>query len=170
MYHEEESFRLTFRTRFAPRRNPCADTARLSAETPRCQHPFRFNAQPTQTGTQCRVHFHSLGRNTAQLRTLTMTPATATEDRDPPVLSCNWSSLSPRSATFVIFSLMIPTVSSICCWIAAVLALPCEGPGVAPPPFRGRYGSYGSDLRCAETQNIEGQRFHARRVRRRNRT
>lgn len=29
------------------------------------------------------------------------------------VLSCNESSLSPLSATFVIFSLMIPTVSSI---------------------------------------------------------
>jgi len=62
------------------------------------------------------------------------------------VLSCSWSSRSPRSATFVMLSLMIPTVSSICCWIAAVLELPAWPGGFDAEPPRGRYGSYGSDL------------------------
>lgn len=67
-----------------------------------------------------------------------------------PVLSCSWSSLSPRSATFVMLSLIMPTVSSICCWIAAVLELPAAGAeGFAAEPPRGRYGSYGSDLHTA---------------------
>ena len=64
---------------------------------------------------------------------------------DEPVLSCSWSSLSPRSATFVMFSRMMPTVSSICCWIAAVFELPAPA-GFEEEPPRGRYGSYGSDL------------------------
>ncbi len=71
------------------------------------------------------------------------------QTKDLPVLSCSESSLSPRSATLVMFSLIMPTVSSICAWMAAVFAFPWLGPapGFAPEPFRGRYGSYGSDLR-----------------------
>jgi hypothetical protein len=59
---------IFFLTLFAPRRKPCADTARLS------------------------------------------------------VLSCSESNLSPLSATLVMLSLIISTVSSICAWIAAVFA------------------------------------------------
>lgn len=36
------------------------------------------------------------------------------------VLSCNVSNLSPRSATLLMFSRMMPTVSSICACMAAV--------------------------------------------------
>lgn len=110
-YNERQPDERTLRTRFAPRRKPCADTARLS------------------------------------------------------VLSCSWSSRSPLSATFVMLSLIIPTVSSICCWIAAVLELPADGPGAAPPaaePLRGRYGSYGSDL-CAQRRRTSGGQYGLRR-------
>lgn len=56
-----------------------------------------------------------------------------------PVLSCRDSNRSPRSATFVMFSLMIPTVSSIWAWMAAVFAFPWLGPAEgAEEPFRGR--------------------------------
>jgi len=55
-----------------------------------------------------------------------------------PVLSCSWSSLSPRSATFVMLSRMIPTVSSIWAWIAAVLGFPPPGGLEEEPPPRGR--------------------------------
>jgi hypothetical protein len=61
------------------------------------------------------------------------------------VLSWSESSRSPLSATLVMFSLMIPTVSSICCWMAAVFALPLpvldSPPPGAPEPGRGTYGS-----------------------------
>jgi hypothetical protein len=48
------------------------------------------------------------------------------------------------------FSLMIPTVSSICAWMAAVFGFPARDgspEGFEDEPPRGRYGSYGSDLR-----------------------
>lgn len=75
---------------------------------------------------------------------------------DKPVLSWRASSLSPRSATLVMLSLMIPTVASISCWIAWVLLPlaplpPVVAAGPGPPPgwfgFEpGMYGSYWSDL------------------------
>jgi len=56
-----------------------------------------------------------------------------------PVLSCSDSNRSPRSATFVMFSLMMPTVSSIWAWIAAVFAFPWLGPAEgAEESCRGR--------------------------------
>src|SRR5271168_2300236 len=72
------------------------------------------------------------------------------------VFDSSESRRSPRSATLLILSRMMPTyckphteerdtVSSICCWIAAVLGLegPCS-PGAAPFDPEGIYGSYGS--------------------------
>ena len=68
-------------------------------------------------------------------------------------MSWRASSLSPRSATLVMLSFMIPTVASISCWIAWVLLplAPVDAAGPGPPPgwfgFEpGMYGSYWSDL------------------------
>ena len=45
--------------------------------------------------------------------------------------------------------------------MAAVLGFPCEGPGVAlPAPFRGRYGSYGSDLKGAYIESESKHKEH----------
>lgn len=71
-----------------------------------------------------------------------------------PVLSCKLSSLSPLSATFLMFCCMMLTVLSISAWIAAVLLLPWPPlppaePGCRPaepgcePEGEGTYGSYG---------------------------
>lgn len=60
---------------------------------------------------------------------------------DAPDLVCKVSNLSCRSVTFVMFSLMIPTVSSICCWIAAVLGLTGGPDGLGEEPLRAIYGS-----------------------------
>ena len=57
----------------------------------------------------------------------TQPPQTTNErntNTNSPVLSCSESNLSPLSATFVMFSLIMPTVSSICACMAAVFALP----------------------------------------------
>lgn len=95
--------RHTLRTRFAPRRKPCAETARLSAQR-----------QSVRIADGATLH-------------------------DAPVLSCSESRRSPRSATLVMLSRMMPTVSSIWAWMAAVFALPWLGPAAgAPAPLRGR--------------------------------
>lgn len=50
-----------------------------------------------------------------------------------PVLSWSAFKCSPRSATLLMLSRMIPTVSSICAWMAAVLELPVV-PGATGAP------------------------------------
>lgn len=62
-----------------------------------------------------------------------------------PVLSWRASRCSPRSATLLMLSRMMPTVSSIWAWMAAVLELPEPGAAGAPVGFVDalppRYGS-----------------------------
>lgn len=89
----------TFLTRLAPRRNPCAETAKLSAA-------------------------------------MSVNPNTSIKYK--PVLSCSESSRSPLSATLVMFSLIMPTVSSICAWMAAVFGFAFDPPdGFEEEPFLG---------------------------------
>ena len=123
----------TLRTRFAPRRKPCADTARLSIEG-RKHDPI---SQLAHTAARARRWGATLAQSPPRSQPLCRNRSRADIRNYEPVLSCSWSSLSPRSATFVMFSRMMPTVSSICCWIAAVFELPAPA-GFEEEPPRGR--------------------------------
>ncbi len=104
----------------------------------------------TRGGSRSTSREHRLGTACAAPAVTPPLPARAGLGHAP-VLSWSWSSLSPRSATFVMFSLMMPTVSSICAWMAAVFEFPAPA-GFEEEPPRGKYGSYGSDLQGAHAQ------------------
>ena len=128
---------ICLRTRLAPRRNPWAETARESGRehgaTDRpsearwrvCEiaRPRSFSRGFQVGQSLCEERdCVSFERAVDRKKSRAERRERGLRRADSPVLSCRASSLSPRSATFVMFSCMISTVESICFWMSAICA------------------------------------------------